>query len=220
MSPPAAELATISTQPDRLIGCFEALEPVRPHEALPSPLRMGCAQSRARQPRGGRKSSPQRLCRTWPPRQLQKTGLVKCYARRTWPDPQPPQPEELTSTSVLGDIIQPTHLLFILVIALLVLGPKRLPEVARSLGRGIRDFRDAVSSHTSDAHELRDMVFGEESLGGTATAGTHPVATTTSTADTEEPGAPTMTARATASTATRPAPSANEQPAADQIYGD
>src|SRR5207244_7565059 len=47
---------------------------------------------------------------------------------------------------VIGDIFQPTHLLFILVIALLVLGPKRLPEVGRSLGRGIRDFRQAMSS--------------------------------------------------------------------------
>jgi sec-independent protein translocase protein TatA len=46
---------------------------------------------------------------------------------------------------VIGDILQPTHLLFILVIALLVLGPKRLPEVGRSLGRGLRDFRNALS---------------------------------------------------------------------------
>lgn len=46
---------------------------------------------------------------------------------------------------MIGDILQPTHLLFILVIALLVLGPKRLPEVGRSLGRGLRDFRSAVS---------------------------------------------------------------------------
>jgi sec-independent protein translocase protein TatA len=46
---------------------------------------------------------------------------------------------------VIGDILQPTHLLFILVIALLVLGPKRLPEVGRSLGRGLRDFRSALS---------------------------------------------------------------------------
>lgn len=46
---------------------------------------------------------------------------------------------------VIGDILQPTHLLFILVVALLVLGPKRLPEVGRSLGRGLRDFRDAMS---------------------------------------------------------------------------
>lgn len=45
----------------------------------------------------------------------------------------------------VGDILQPTHLLFILVVALLVLGPKRLPEVGRSLGRGLRDFRAAVS---------------------------------------------------------------------------
>lgn len=50
---------------------------------------------------------------------------------------------------MIGDILQPTHLLFILVIALLVLGPKRLPEVGRSLGRGLRDFRNALSSDDS-----------------------------------------------------------------------
>jgi sec-independent protein translocase protein TatA len=52
---------------------------------------------------------------------------------------------------VVGDILQPTHLLFILVIALLVLGPKRLPEVGRSLGRGLRDFRSAVSGDDDHA---------------------------------------------------------------------
>jgi sec-independent protein translocase protein TatA len=52
---------------------------------------------------------------------------------------------------VIGDILQPTHLLFILVVALLVLGPKRLPEVGRSLGRGMRDFKNALS--TDDSHE-------------------------------------------------------------------
>ncbi len=53
---------------------------------------------------------------------------------------------------MFGDIIQPTHLLFILVVALLVLGPKRLPEVGRSLGKGIRDFRGAmagIEEHTT-----------------------------------------------------------------------
>ena len=34
----------------------------------------------------------------------------------------------------------------ILVVALLVLGPKRLPEAARSLGRGMREFKDTLSS--------------------------------------------------------------------------
>ena len=47
---------------------------------------------------------------------------------------------------MIGDILQPTHLLFILVIALLVLGPKRLPEAGRALGRGLRDFRNALST--------------------------------------------------------------------------
>lgn len=46
---------------------------------------------------------------------------------------------------MIGDILQPTHLLFVLVVALLVLGPKRLPEAGRALGRGLRDFRSAVS---------------------------------------------------------------------------
>jgi sec-independent protein translocase protein TatA len=51
---------------------------------------------------------------------------------------------------VIGDILQPTHLLFVLVVALLVLGPKRLPEVGRSLGRGLRDFRTAMSGEDQD----------------------------------------------------------------------
>lgn len=39
----------------------------------------------------------------------------------------------------------PVHLIFIGIIALLVLGPKRLPELARALGHGLREFREAVS---------------------------------------------------------------------------
>ncbi len=42
-------------------------------------------------------------------------------------------------------IENPVHLLFIAVVALVVLGPRRLPELARSLGRGIREFREAMS---------------------------------------------------------------------------
>jgi TatA/E family protein of Tat protein translocase len=51
---------------------------------------------------------------------------------------------------VIGDILQPTHLLFILVVALLVLGPKRLPELARTLGSGLRDFRAAINGEPDD----------------------------------------------------------------------
>jgi sec-independent protein translocase protein TatA len=59
---------------------------------------------------------------------------------------------------VIGDILQPTHLLFVLVIALLVLGPKRLPEVGRALGRGLRDFRNAINTD-----ELRDQMVSSTS---------------------------------------------------------
>ncbi len=58
---------------------------------------------------------------------------------------------------MFGDIIQPTHLLFILVVALLVLGPKRLPEVGRSLGRGLRDFRQGMQGVQEEARS----VFGD-----------------------------------------------------------
>jgi sec-independent protein translocase protein TatA len=52
---------------------------------------------------------------------------------------------------VISDILQPTHLLLLLIVALLVLGPKRLPEAARSVGRGLRDFRGAVNGEAGDA---------------------------------------------------------------------
>jgi len=61
---------------------------------------------------------------------------------------------------MVGDILQPTHLLFILVVALLVLGPKRLPEVGRTLGSGIRDFRQAINGEATShqEHEPRGYV--------------------------------------------------------------
>ena len=41
--------------------------------------------------------------------------------------------------------IGPMEVLIVLIVALLVLGPKRLPDVGRSLGKGIRGFKDTVS---------------------------------------------------------------------------
>jgi sec-independent protein translocase protein TatA len=41
-------------------------------------------------------------------------------------------------------IENPVHLLFIAVIALIVLGPRRLPELTRAVGKGIREFREAI----------------------------------------------------------------------------
>jgi sec-independent protein translocase protein TatA len=47
-------------------------------------------------------------------------------------------------------IESPVHLLFLGVVALLVLGPKRLPELARALGKGMREFREAISVNAHD----------------------------------------------------------------------
>jgi sec-independent protein translocase protein TatA len=47
-------------------------------------------------------------------------------------------------------IESPVHLLFLGVVALLVLGPKRLPELARALGKGVREFREAIDLRGDD----------------------------------------------------------------------
>jgi sec-independent protein translocase protein TatA len=53
--------------------------------------------------------------------------------------------------------ISPLEIVVLAVIALIVLGPQRLPEMARSLGKGMREFRAALSSdnHDDDGPERR-----------------------------------------------------------------
>ncbi len=41
--------------------------------------------------------------------------------------------------------ISPIQIIIVLAVALLIFGPKRLPEMGRGLGRGIGDFRDGIS---------------------------------------------------------------------------
>jgi sec-independent protein translocase protein TatA len=47
---------------------------------------------------------------------------------------------------MLEGLLQPTHLLLILGIALLVLGPKKLPELGKGLGESIRGFKSALAA--------------------------------------------------------------------------
>lgn len=46
----------------------------------------------------------------------------------------------------------PLHLAFIVVLLLLVFGAKRLPEMGRSLGAGMRGFKESISGETAPAH--------------------------------------------------------------------
>jgi sec-independent protein translocase protein TatA len=50
---------------------------------------------------------------------------------------------------MLGNI-GPLEIIVVLIIALIVFGPKRLPELGSSLGRGIREFRNTVTGDKSD----------------------------------------------------------------------
>jgi sec-independent protein translocase protein TatA len=52
--------------------------------------------------------------------------------------------------------VGPLELILVLIIALIVLGPQRLPEVARSVGRGMREFRSALASAGDDEDEEDD----------------------------------------------------------------
>jgi sec-independent protein translocase protein TatA len=53
---------------------------------------------------------------------------------------------DMTRTEVPVDGLTPMHLLLVLGIAILVLGPKRLPEAGEALGKALREFRQAVAS--------------------------------------------------------------------------
>jgi sec-independent protein translocase protein TatA len=50
----------------------------------------------------------------------------------------------------MGELFQPMHLLVVGVIALLIFGPRKLPELGKGLGEGLRGFKDGIKG-TPDA---------------------------------------------------------------------
>ncbi len=58
--------------------------------------------------------------------------------------------------------VGPLELIIVLVIALIVLGPKKLPEVGRSVGRGMREFKGALTGESEGSRRDRDFDDFEE----------------------------------------------------------
>ena len=54
--------------------------------------------------------------------------------------------------------VGPMELAIVLIIALLVLGPKKLPEVGRSIGKGMREFKESLTGETETRDEERPVL--------------------------------------------------------------
>jgi sec-independent protein translocase protein TatA len=55
------------------------------------------------------------------------------------------------NVDVFTGLLQPTHLIILLVVALVFLGPKRLPDAGRALGQGLREFKSSIGGeHDED----------------------------------------------------------------------
>ena len=64
---------------------------------------------------------------------------------------------------MFSGLLQPTHLLILLAVVLIFLGPKRLPSAGRAIGQGLREFKDSINREpqplaeaTATADELSD----------------------------------------------------------------
>jgi sec-independent protein translocase protein TatA len=52
--------------------------------------------------------------------------------------------------------IGPLEIIIVLVVVLLIFGPKRLPDLGRSLGGGMREFKDSITGKTKDHDEIAE----------------------------------------------------------------
>ena len=54
---------------------------------------------------------------------------------------------------MLDGLFQPMHLLALLILAIFVFGPKRLPELGRTMGEGIRSFKTGIRDSVPDRED-------------------------------------------------------------------
>ncbi len=112
-----------------------------------------------------------------------------------------------------------TEVLVILVVALLVIGPSKLPEVARSLGKGLAEFRrmtsDVKRTFDLESHE-RDMERGETANGSSGQKNSAPEQEAADDSDAVSPGSKTGEQQAENDQAETIGDSPREQTAAEQ----
>ena len=53
-------------------------------------------------------------------------------------------------------LFQPSHLIFILIIVLILFGPGKLPELGKGLGKGIREFKDALKGGLEGSSDKKE----------------------------------------------------------------
>jgi len=60
------------------------------------------------------------------------------------------------------DILSPVHIIILLIIALLVFGPKRLPEIGSGLGKSIREFKQSMNGVMQEPPSPTQSTSGQE----------------------------------------------------------
>ena len=65
--------------------------------------------------------------------------------------------------------IGPGEIILLLLLALLLFGAKRLPEIGRSLGKGMREFKDSVSGRDDEPHRQLEPPVGTQDTTAAAT---------------------------------------------------
>jgi sec-independent protein translocase protein TatA len=65
---------------------------------------------------------------------------------------------------MLEGLFQPMHLLVIFGIALLVFGPKKLPELGKGIGEGIRGFKSAMKAEEDNPANLTTIIANDQGM--------------------------------------------------------
>jgi sec-independent protein translocase protein TatA len=61
----------------------------------------------------------------------------------------------LPGGNTMGELLTPTHLLIVAIVAIVLFGGKKLPELGKGLGEGLRGFKEGVKGVTDEVKDAR-----------------------------------------------------------------